>query len=214
MRLLKSCVTLMCLLLMAARVQAAPIGRATADFDNARPGKAETSWGRFVADSLRSGTRADIALVNAGALQSGTLKQGDISAADVDALLSYGADNVVTMTISGAQLRAALERGVSAHPTNSPAFLHAAGLTANFDSQAPAGRRIREVRVNGQPLRDDAAFVCAMPVALAEGAGGYFAIWNGQADTPSGSTLRETVLSLIRARQTISPDQAPRIAPQ
>ena len=167
-----------CFALLASSwaAQAAPVGRATADFDNARPDKSETAWGRLVADALREETHADIALVNAGALKKGTLKAGTIQQADVDALLSFGADETVTMSISGAQFKAALERAVAAFPTGSPSFLHGSGFVATFNPQAPANRRIVDLRVAGQVVGDAQTFVAAMPVALAEGSGGYFLV--------------------------------------
>jgi hypothetical protein len=77
---------------------------------------------------LKSSARADLALVNAGALNRGTLAEGDINADAIATLLAFPDDEVVTLTITGAQLRAALERAVQAYPTGSSAWLHGAGF--------------------------------------------------------------------------------------
>jgi len=138
---------------------AAPVGTATADFDNERPNKHETAWGRLVGDALRRAAKSDIAVIDAGSLQRGTLKAGPIEAADLGALLVFGDDDVVTLTITGAQLRAALERAAQAYPDASPAFLHSSGLQAQFNAQAPINRRVTLVRVDGR-----LAQACLVPV--------------------------------------------------
>lgn len=193
---------------------AAPIGKATAAFDNTRPERAETPWGRLVADAMRDTAKSDIALVSASALNTGTLAAGDVETAQVDALLKFPEDEVVAIQLTGAQLRAALERAVHSYPRPSAAFLHASGFTASFNGQAPINRRVTLVRFNGKEVDDKDVLICAMPVGLAEGAGGYSTIWNEQGATRTKHELRAAVANLIRARKEITPDPAPRFAAQ
>ena len=134
--------------------------------------KNETAFGRLVADALRNATNADIALVNAGAFKSGTLKAGDVSAAQINALLAFPNDGVGTVTLSGEQLRAALERAVQAYPTGTTAFLHGSGFSAGFNTQAPTNQRLTMLRVNGREVQNDDSFSVAMPTPLAEGGTG------------------------------------------
>jgi len=201
--------------LVATSLQAgaAPLGSATADFDNLRPNRNETAWGRFVADALRASTQSDIAFVYAFALKAGTLKAGPIENADIDALLPLGGDEVVTLTITGAQLRAALERAVQAYPTGSPAFLHLSGFVAEFNAQAPINRRLTMVRYKGREVGDQDVFTVAMPVGLARDAG-YSTMWDSKKAQRTGDTLRDAVAGFIRDRQEITPDATVRLAPQ
>lgn len=197
----------------SAPAGAASIGKATADFDNARPDRAETAWGRLVADAVRAAGHADIAVVNAGALQRGTLKAGAIEAADVSGLLNFGDDEVVAIKISGAQLRQALERSAEVYPTGSPDFLQCSGFTASFNPQARPKSRVTAVRYQGRAVTDGDSFTAAMPVSLASGAGGYFKIWNGQTAQHTGSTLQVAVVGFIHARGQVTPDGTPRFGP-
>jgi len=199
-------------LLMATPAHAA-LGRATADFDNARPNKGETAFGRLVADSLRGATGADLALINAGALKAGSLKSGAVEQAQIDALLAFGDDDVVTVTISGTQLRAALENAVREYPTGDVAFLHGAGLSVTFSGQG-GPPRILSLRVNGRDVNPGDNFRVAMPVSLANGADGYFKFWNGQNAPRAGVKVRQAVANFIAQRREVSPDTNPRIAPR
>jgi len=197
-----------------ARAQAAPVGQATADFDNTRPDRNETDWGRLVADATRAAGQADIALIYSGALRRGTLRAGNIEATAVNALLSFGDDDVVTLTITGAQLRAALERAVQSFPDSSPAFLHCSGFVAAFNGQAPTNRRVTMVRVQGREVENRETLTVAMPISLAQGAAGYFTIWKGDAAKRAGTSLSGAVIDYIRERGTVTPDVTPRFAAQ
>lgn len=167
-----------------------------------------------MADSLRSAAHTDIALINAGAFKRGTLKAGVIDDTDLDELLSFGDDDLVTITITGAQLRAALERAVQAYPTGSPAFLHGSGFVATFNSQAPINQRITMVRVRGKEVDSRDTLQAVMPISLAQGAAGYFTIWNGKDAQRTGVTLRSAVTDFIHSRGSVSPDPESRLAPQ
>lgn len=191
----------------------AAVGKATADFDNARPDRAETAWGRLVADAMRSAAHSDIALVNAGTLKRGTLRAGKIEAADIDALLSFGDDAVVTLNITGAQLRAALNRAAQAYPTGSTAYLHGSGFVARFNPQGPNNQRVTQIQVQGRDLADTATVSCAMPISLAQGADGYFRVWKDQGSQRSGATVRSAITDFIQARGDVSPDNNPRFGP-
>jgi 5'-nucleotidase/2',3'-cyclic-nucleotide 2'-phosphodiesterase/3'-nucleotidase/5'-nucleotidase len=186
-------------------------GKATADFDNARPDKGETAWGRLVADSLRGAANADGALINAGALRRGTLKAGAVEQAAIDALLSFGDDDVVTLTITGAQLRAALEVAVQNYPTGDVAFLHGSGINATFNGQG-GPPRVTSLRVNGRDAGNNDNFRIAMPIGLANDA--TFRAWSGARQQGAGVKVRQAVANYINQRGTVSPDPTPRIAPR
>lgn len=189
------------------------VGRAGADILNLKPNRQETPWGRLVADAVQSAGKADLSFINAGALRAGTLEAGDVESSDIAALLSFGEDNVVTLSLSGTQIRAALERAASAYPTGSPAFLHCAGLSANFDAGAPAGKRVTSIQVGGRGLDESATYATAMPVSLAEGAAGYFNIWSGAQARPSQLSLQDAIADYFRAKKVVAPSETARFAP-
>lgn len=204
-------------LLLAILVQislAAPLGRATADFDNLHPQRSETAFGRLVADALLDASGAEIALVNAGTFKSGTLKSGDIHESQLNALLAFPEDQVAVITMSGAQLRAALERAVQAYPTGSTAFLHGAGFTASFNTQATLNSRLIMLRINGREVQNTDSIRAAMPLPLAQGGNGYFTIWADAAIERTDRSIAQTLAGWIRKQSTISPDRIARFVPQ
>jgi 2',3'-cyclic-nucleotide 2'-phosphodiesterase (5'-nucleotidase family) len=214
-RLFRLCLLLVAALFFAfARPAAAQsVGKASADFPNLKPNRQETPWGRLVADALQSAGKADIAVINAGALRSGTLEAGPIEATDIASLLSFGEDDVVTLTLSGVQIRSALERAASAYPTGSPAFLHCAGIQATFDINSPSGKRVTAIKVKGRNLDDQSTYSVAMPVSLSEGAAGYFNIWSGAQAKASNLSLQSSIADYIKGKGEVSPEAEARFGP-
>ena len=73
----------------------------------------ETNLGNFITDMMRHATSTDIALLNSGSLRSdAVLPPGDIRMKDLVAILPM-CDACVVIEMTGAQLRMALENGVS-----------------------------------------------------------------------------------------------------
>ena len=199
--------------LTASVAWAQTLGRATGDFSNLRPNKSETAFGRLAADALRATGKADVALINAGALRPGTLESGAIERDDLVKLLAFGEDKIVSVTITGAQLHAALERAASVYPTASPAFLQVAGLTAAFNPDAAVGARVSRITVGGSALQDAKTYRAAMPVSLAQGAAGYFNIWNGAQSAPTDVQMIDALGGYIRGQKEIAPESQTRFGP-
>lgn len=214
LRLVWAAVAMVTLLLTMVPAHAQTVGKAAADFTNSRPGRGETPWGRLVADSVRAVSKADLAVVNAGALRQGVLNAGPVEMGDIDGLLAFGEDELVTLTLSGAQIRAALERAASAYPTGTPAYLQSSGLAAQFDAAATPGRRVGEIKVRGRAIGDQETFTTAMPVSLSEGAAGYFNIWSGAQARKVDSTLRDAIAGFFKQKAEVAPDETVRFGPR
>jgi 5'-nucleotidase len=130
----------------------------------------------ILAESARHGVVA--ALVNGGSVRSG-FAAGPITFGDMLSAYPF-ADNVVELTVSGADLRAALEHGLSALGgyEGTGRFLQVAGMRYRFDSRRPAGKRLLEASVVGPdgtavPLEDAADYRIALSRFLHRGGDGY-----------------------------------------
>ena len=164
-------------------------------------------------DALRATGKSDVAFINAGALRPGTLESGDIERDDLVKLLAFGEDKVVSVTLTGAQLHAALERAASVYPTASPAFLQVAGLTATLNPDAAVGARVSRILVGGDALQDAKTYRAAMPVSLAQGAAGYFNIWDGAQSSPTDVQLIDALGGYIRGQKQVAPESQTRFGP-
>ncbi len=148
---------------------------------------ATAGLGQGLADSLVSITGADAAFVPVGLLKPGA-EEGAISAS-----LVFPGDDIQVVSLTGAQVRQALERSVSLLPSKNPAFLHLAGLEATASLSAAPEKRVAVVTINGAALEDAKTYKVAMPGNLARGGLGYFMVWEASAiSTPaSGKRMSE-----------------------
>lgn len=141
------------------------------------------------ADHIRTATKADIAFLPAGILKS-SFKSGDLAG-----LIEFPTDEVVVSSLSGSQVRKALERSVALYPSPSHGFLQLSGIIVTFSKKAGPNKRIVSVTLAGANLDDARKYRVAMPSLLANGGLGYFTVWGKEQiiETLPNSNL-ETVL--------------------
>jgi 2',3'-cyclic-nucleotide 2'-phosphodiesterase (5'-nucleotidase family) len=171
--------------------------------------RGESNIANFAADAVRAAMGADISLLNAGGFRSdAVLGPGAITRRDVLALLPFQ-NPLLLLSVTGAQLRAALEHGIDRRVTQgqSGALPHASGLRIVYDPSRPKGQRIVELMANGQALRDDAGYRLATSNYLAGGGDGY-AMLKGLPvlRAAEGSPLEtEVLLQAMERAGTIAP---------
>lgn len=148
-----------------------------AGIDNTKVRTAETPFGDLLADALRKAAGADLAFLNAGAVRAGTT--ADSKPETLLRLVVYPTEKVGLLSLTGAQVKRALEHSLAALPTPSNGFLQVAGIKVTFDPAAPKGSRIRSVTLTGtgKPVDSFATYRVAVPLGLAKGGQGYFLVF-------------------------------------
>jgi 5'-nucleotidase/UDP-sugar diphosphatase len=141
------------------------------DYDKKTIRIKETLLGQLVADCLRSETRADIAFINGGAFRAG-LAAGPVTKAQVFEVLPFE-DTVRTAEVSGLIIKEVLEQSLALYPKANGGFLQTSGLKFTVDASKPAGSRISDIKVNGEPLYMQSAYTVAALSFLLEGGDGY-----------------------------------------
>lgn len=128
--------------------------------------------GQAAADELLAATGTDAAW-----LPGGMLRPAPSPDAELTAILQFPTDKIGVVRLRGAQVREALERSLALYPATNSGFLQIAGMTVSFSRSAPAGSRVRDVTIAGQPLSTERTYDIAMPLSLARGGLGYFKVW-------------------------------------
>ena len=159
----------------------------------------ETNLGNFIADAMLAETGADIAFTNGGGIRA-SIQVGEITKGDVITVLPFG-NYVVVKSVSGADIKAALEHGIDAYPETKGAFPHVAGMTFKFDPNKPAGSRLLEVKVNGMMIDSAKMYTFATNDFIAAGGDGYKMLGD-DAITGEYPGLDEVVISYIAANGT------------
>ena len=131
----------------------------------------ETNLGNLAADAFRSAAGTDAALINGGSIRE-SIPAGEITKGQLAAVFPFG-NYVVTMDVTGAQLTAMLEHGVSLSPAADGRFPQVSGLTFKFDPAQPVGSRVFDVKVNGETLDAEKIYSLATNNYIAAGGDGY-----------------------------------------
>jgi len=167
--------------------------------------RAESSLGSFVADVMRERSGADIAFTNAGGLRA-DLPEGPVTRAHVLDALPF-VNSLVTLEMTGRQVRAVLEQGLSLER----GLVQASGLRAVYDLGRPSGQRLVEVRVGGVPLDDGRVYRVATNSFLAQGGDLYQVFLEAKPVADDGVLLSQVVMDHLRAKREVALPQAGRL---
>jgi len=164
----------------------------------------------LIADSMLAATRsaeygsAQLALVNATGVRV-DLPGGDVKYADAFSVMPFG-NNLVVMTLTGAQLRAALEQqyktdlkvGVSRPAALAPS----AGFTYTVDMTKPVGRRVVTMELNGKAVELATNYRVSVNNYLASGGDGLSAFTAGTDVTDKGIIDLDALVAWIAPGRT------------
>lgn len=159
----------------------------------------ETNLGNLITESMLDVSGADIAITNGGGIRA-SIPTGDITQGDIITVLPFG-NYVVTKDVTGADIKAILEVGISDYPNAKGGFPHIAGMTITFDPNLPAGERLVDVMVGDTMLDDTATYTLVTNDFLAAGGDDYTAI-KEQPVKGEFDALDEVVVAFLNANGT------------
>jgi 2',3'-cyclic-nucleotide 2'-phosphodiesterase (5'-nucleotidase family) len=180
------------------------IGEALVELDTQRATvrSQESNFGNLIADAMRSATGADVGLTNGGGIRGDRLYEAGhvLTRRDILTELPFG-NTTVLVELSGADLLAALENGVSQVEDGAGRFPQVSGLTFTFDASKPAGERVSDVMVGGSPLDPAATYTVATNDYMLGGGDGYASLGNGEViiDAAAATLMASTVVNYITA---------------
>ncbi len=150
----------------------------------------ETTFGNLVADSARWQKQTEIAIVNGGSIRGNrTYDSGHkITRRDILAELPFSS-KTVRIEATGAQIRAAIENGLSRVEEAAGRFPQVSGLRIVADRTRPAGSRVLSIEVNGAPLDAARRYSVAINDFMLRGGDGYTSLADPKATDDSGNQL-------------------------
>ena len=115
--------------------------------------RGETNLGDLVADAMRADVGADVAIVNAGSIRGDRVyPAGPLDAAHAHRDASVRQRRSARSPSPGASCCRRSTAASRSCRSAAGQFPQVSGLTMRVDATAPAGDRVRDVRVGGQPL--------------------------------------------------------------
>ena len=180
----------------------------------ARGGKVDSAAGRLIADAQLAATKsegAQLALMNPGGIRA------NLDCAAPPCTVTFGqaftmqpfGNSLVVMTLTGAQIKAALESQQRSQ-NGDPTWLQPSeGFSYTWQSDAPRGERVSEMRLAGEPVLPEAKYRVTVNSFLSEGGDGFAAISNGVARAGGGQDI-DALVSYLGAAER-APVTEPRI---
>ena len=206
---------------LAAPLAQRPVGRIAADFDRRASAGGDSALGRLIADAQLAVTRsqgAQLAFTNPGGLRADLRASGDdsvVTYADAFASQPFG-NTLVTLTMTGAQLKQLLEQQWSAAKPERARFLQpSSSFSYAWRANGLPGERIvaDSMRLDGRAIDFDQTYRVTANNFLADGGDGFRALREGT-DRVGGPVDVDALIEYLREASAVGPlvpDRAPRI---
>jgi 5'-nucleotidase len=160
----------------------------------------ESNLGDLIADAILERTRsagAQITITNSGGIRA-PINAGDITVGNVLEVLPFG-NTIALVSITGANVIAALENGVSQVESNAGRFPQVAGLRFSWNRNAAPGSRVHNVEIWDEtmqmymPIDPNTTYRVATNNFMLTGGDGYSVF------TPAGGGTNQVDTGLIMA---------------
>jgi 5'-nucleotidase / UDP-sugar diphosphatase len=176
------------------------------DSRNATVRTREAAIGNLIADAMRDATGADVAVTNGGGIRAGKIYPpgSTINRRQILAELPF-ANRVVTVEMTGGELKRALDNGFAQLPNGGGRFPQVSGLTLEADLKQPPGQRIVHISIGGAPLDESKIYKVATNDFLARGGDNYVQFRDARRITPDHDAplLANQVMTYVRRLGTV-----------
>jgi len=196
-----------------------PVARTSAAFgiDDCRTG--ECALGTLLAEAMLAAVPvAEVAIHNGGGMRAG-LPAGTVSLGDLLTVLPFG-NTLATLRLRGADLRAAIENGLSRAPAPSGRFPQVAGMRIRWNPAAPPGRRVESIEIAERgtpdrfaPLDPERVYRIVTNNFLRQGGDGYTVLRDRALEAyDGGPPIEEAVAPYLAEHSPLAPRKDGRIA--
>lgn len=203
---------------LAAPLAGRIVGNISASFTRDESPAGDTTLGQLVADAQLEATQAPdkggavIALTNIGGIRAPLVKIGDgqVKYADLFSIQPFY-NNLVTLTLTGEQIRTALEQQWVNQPKPRPLQI-SKGFSYSWDASRPIGARIvqESIQLNGKPLDLNGRYRVTVNTFLASGGDGFTVFKQGK-ESLVGMMDIDALEQYIQMMKVITPGKLDRI---
>jgi 5'-nucleotidase len=161
------------------------IGASTAPLTREQNPAGESVLGDIIADSQLAATAPDgfgnavVAFMNPGGIRT-DIDAGDITYGEAFAVQPFG-NSLVTMTLTGAQIKRVLEQQWDGQGTNPKVLQVSKGFTYTWSASGPLGSRVdaASIKIDGVAVDPAASYRVTVNSFLADGGDGFTELRNG-----------------------------------
>jgi 5'-nucleotidase len=202
---------------VVAPIASRVVGSVTAEINRRADDTGETPLGNLIADAQLADTRdegAVAAFMNPGGVRADLLA-GDVTYGEAFAVQPF-ANNLVTLTLTGAQLDCVLEqqyalaRPVVLQPSSTVRYTVTAGATAGTAENPCSGQRVNGLAIGGTPVDPAGDYRVTVNTFLADGGDGFTQLRQG-ANRVTTSVDLDAFVAHLQANPGLTPPATDRI---
>jgi 5'-nucleotidase/UDP-sugar diphosphatase len=169
----------------------------------------EMPFGNFVADALKHYGKTEIGLINGGAIRGDKIytEGAFITRRDIATELPFRS-HVTVLSMTGEQLRQALENSVSEVELAEGRFLQVSGVSFTYSIKKPVGERVQTISINGSTLEPNRIYSVTTSDYLANGGDGYDVFLDTQhleQHNQKSPLITDVAIRMIQQQKTILP---------
>jgi 5'-nucleotidase len=180
----------------------------------------ESVLGNLIADAHLAATRApesggaQIAFTNQTSVRADIVPaaDGSVTFGQLFTAQPFG-NNLIVKSMTGRQIRALLEQQFASGSNTAERpimLLPSRGLTYSYDLRLPVGQRILDLKLNGQPITDEASYRVTMNSFLSTG-GDNFTLFREGTNTFGGPLDLDAIEAYLTANNPLAPPAADRV---
>lgn len=166
----------------------------------------EAAIGNLIADAIKDSTGGDVAITNGGGIRANKQYPAGVKLTRRDILSELPFGNSTSLVeVTGADVKAALENGVSQIEQRAGRFPQVSGLGFEVDTKAPVGSRVSNVKVNGEPLDPAKKYRVATNNFMLTGGDGYVPFTKGRVliGITDGKLMANEVMAYVRKKGNV-----------
>jgi 2',3'-cyclic-nucleotide 2'-phosphodiesterase (5'-nucleotidase family) len=173
----------------------------------------ESNYGNLVTDAMREASGAEVAITNAGGIRSNSVYgPGNVTGGDVFNTLPF-ANTLVTVELNGTELERVLASQVvtleseTGQQFGEEISQQTSGVQFEWvpHEDVPPEDRVRDLHVNGDPVRPGETYTVAVNSYIADGGSGY-PLANATRVNETDTLLAELVVDYLEQRETVAPE--------
>ncbi|HLM46486.1 MAG TPA: bifunctional metallophosphatase/5'-nucleotidase [Myxococcaceae bacterium] len=173
----------------------------------------ESPLGNVIADAQLAATKdagAQVAFINPGGIRA-ELDAGDVTYGEVFSVQPFG-NNLVTLTLTGAQLRTLLEQQWPEGGGPSRVLAPSRGFSYTWKASAPVGQRVdpASLRLQGKPVDPQGRYRVTVNSFLASGGDGLRVFTEGT-ERRGGMVDADALEAWLKAHSPLTPPETNRV---
>ena len=166
---------------------------------------ASVSGGNLVADAIRSATKADISFLVTSDLKEYTTKSKEVSAQELLSFVTNKNEKICTISITGKQIKSAMEKSLTAYPRNNPGFLQVSGITVTVNTNKQIAITVKDDSNKQVPIDENWFYLVAISESLSKGSFGYWKIWDTSKSITNDVTFTDSINMYSENKKNVNP---------